>query len=98
MSKITKATFKSFMKKNSGSIYIKEKSRFDGMVDCVMPTGDRGWSLLSAAEYKHENNLGFSGVWLVGGSRNWFSPYDDGNFTGIDVYNCCGHFIVGVEK
>jgi len=95
--KITKATFKSFLKKNSGKLYIRTKSHFDGMTDCVEQCADQGWSKITDAEYKHENNLGIQGVWLVGGSRDYFTAYNDGKFSGIDVYNCCGHFMVGVR-
>ena len=37
MTKITRATVKSFIKKNFDNLYINRKSRFDGSVDCVMP-------------------------------------------------------------
>lgn len=37
MKKITKATFKSFVKKNSAELLVKRASTFDPMVDCVMP-------------------------------------------------------------
>ena len=37
MARITLATVKSFMKKNEGKLFVKAKSSFDGMVDCVMP-------------------------------------------------------------
>lgn len=95
--KITKATFKSFLKKNQGNLYVQNKSSFDGMTDCVESCSDQSWGKAQSAEHFHENNLGIQGVWLVGGSRDWFSPFNDGKFTGIDVYNCCGHFIVGVR-
>lgn len=41
--KITKATFKSFIKKNSNNLYIQCVSSFDGMQDCVthIKSGDR---------------------------------------------------------
>ena len=35
MSKITLSTFKSFIRKNEGKLFIKCKSSFDGMTDCV---------------------------------------------------------------
>lgn len=34
MSKITRSTIKSFIKNNFNNLYIKTKSRFDGMSDC----------------------------------------------------------------
>jgi hypothetical protein len=95
--KITKATFKSFLKKNPGKIYVKTRTRFDGMTDGIEDCQDQGWSLARAADHTFENNLGIAGVWLVGGSRNYFREVKEENFTGIDVYNCCGHFMVGVR-
>lgn len=44
-----------------------------------------------------DNNLGIQGVWLVNGSRDSFTAYDDGVFQGIHVYNCCGSFVVAVK-
>jgi hypothetical protein len=96
MSKITKATFKSFIKKNRSNLMISCKSSFDGQFDCVMPTESKGFSRAVEAEHFHENNLGINGVWLVGSSGNYFTPYEKDGVRGIDVYNCCGHFIVGV--
>lgn len=96
MSKITKATFKSFLKKNQGNVHIHVGSRFDGMYDCVMPTESSAWAPLESSSNPHENNLGYVGIWLVGGSRNSFEPIQKDGFKGIRVYNCCGSFTVGV--
>lgn len=98
MAKITKATFKSFVKKNRSQLLIQTKSSFDGMVDCVMPTGEKQFVRAVNSDNTHENNLGINGVWLVGGSRDYFTKYETDELTGIDVYNCCGHFIVAVKK
>lgn len=97
MSKITKATFKSFVKKNRANLLVFEKSRFDGMVDCVMPTENSGFTKAVSADYAHDNNLGIQGVWLVGGSRDYFTAYEKNGVKGIEVYNCCGSFVVGVK-
>jgi len=35
--KITRATLKSFIKKNKCQLYVKVVSSFDGMTDCVQP-------------------------------------------------------------
>jgi len=97
MAKITKATLKSFIKKNQGKLYISNKSSFDGMYDYVMPSGDNSFTLSMAAGYPNENNLGIQGVWLVGGSRNSFLEVTVGGFKGINVYNCCGEFTLAVR-
>lgn len=94
MSKITKATFKSFLKKNEGKALIKVGSSFDGMYDCVMPVENAGFAPLEKSSNPHENNLGFAGIWLVGGSRNSFEEYNKNGLRGIRVYNCCGSFVV----
>ncbi len=33
--KITKATFKAFIKKNIANLYVLQSSTFDGMTDCL---------------------------------------------------------------
>jgi hypothetical protein len=90
--KITKATFKSFVKKNP-NLFIKVKSSFDGMTDCVEQLSG-GFVKATNAHYPCDNNLGIQGVWLVGNSRDSFRPFNDGKLSGIEVYNCCGSFIV----
>ena len=96
MSKITKATFKSFVKKNRSNLLVNVKSHFDGMVDgCVSLNG--GFVKASDSYQPHENNLGIQGIWLVGGSRDYFSAYDQGGIKGIEVCNSCGRFVVGVK-
>lgn len=121
--KITKSTFKSFIRKNDGKLFIQCVSSFDGMTDCVeyAPKSARVFKVLerkapSVWDYRHgeekgiareeierriinsENTLGYQGIWLVGSSRDHFSPYEDENFTGFEVYNCCGSFVVAVKK
>lgn len=48
MKKITKATFKSFLKKNSANLFIKIQADFNGMTDCVeyLPVDERKFVLL----------------------------------------------------
>ena len=95
MSKITKATFKSFLRKNEAKVLVKVGSSFDPMVDCVMPVADK-FEPARRANYPCENNLGLAGVWLVGGSGNYFTEYDREGLKGIRVSNCCGAFVVAV--
>lgn len=40
MAKITRSTIKSFIKNNFNNLYIKTKSRFDGMSDCLESVDD----------------------------------------------------------
>jgi hypothetical protein len=98
--KITRATLKSFLKKNDGKIYIELKSSFDGMTDCVMPC-DCGIPGLLPAERDtefSENRLGYKHIWLVGHSNDYFSPFENNIFYGIRVSNCCGSFNVLTPK
>lgn len=96
MAKITRATFKSFVKKNRSNMVIRVKSKFDGMYDMCME-GENKFVKAVDADRVHDNNLGIQGVWLVGGGRSgdYFTEYNDGKIKGIEVYNCCGTFIVG---
>lgn len=96
--KATKATFKSFIKKNAGNIYILVKSSFDGMVDGCSSTGQRNFVKAETTERNIENTVGINGVWLVGSSRDYFTPFENESFVGFEVMNCCGYFKVAVPK
>lgn len=98
MKKVTKATLKSFIKKNEGKLFIRSKSSFDGMVDGCTNESDRGFKSASKANEYGKYNLGYKGLWLVGSSGNYFNSYEDDKFVGIEVYNCCGNSIVAIEK
>ena len=110
--KITKATFKSFLKRNSDRLYIKVLSKFDGMTDCVERMKDTYSKLDTSNMYlkdyypaeegrtfeQRNSNLGLKGVWLVGDSRDYFSFENDGDFIGIKCVNCCGSFTIGINS
>jgi hypothetical protein len=98
MTKTTIATLKSFIKKNQGKLYIKKKSSFDGMTDCVEAIEGSRFVPISATERQPSSTLGIQGVWIVGSSGNLVDRYEDDQFVGLDVYNCCGTFIVAIEK
>lgn len=95
--KITKATIKSFIRKNSEKLYIKNINRFDCTIDCLSSC-ESVWYAPTLTSECVENTLGFSGIWLVDGSRNYFSKYENNTFVGYEVSNCCGNFYVGVKK
>lgn len=97
MAKITRATVKSFIRKNWGKLHILRRTEFDGMCDCVMPvSGERVPVRVNAPEatgYKTtEDNLGVAGAWFVGHSRDYFTPAKRAGWEGIEVYNACGSF------
>lgn len=100
--KITAATFKSFVKKNAEQLHINIQSKFDGMTDGVerqkegfTPATKNDWS---TAEYIAAHTLGYVGIWLVGSSRDHFNSFENERFTGIQVYNACGSFVVATPK
>ena len=95
--KITLATIKSFIKKNT-ELYIKNESNFDGMVDCVMPNKDVAFTKAERKDWCSDNTLGIIGAWFVRNSRDSFSIYEDDQYTGYKVYNCCGSFILAIAK
>lgn len=95
--RITLATLKAFLNKHSDNIFIKELSRFDGMVDCVMPTKD-DFSQVKRKEDITDHDLGFAGCWIVGSSRDSISVYEDDIYTGFQVYNSCGSWIAATPK
>lgn len=98
--KITKASFKSFLKKNKGNLFILNESHFDGMQDMVVNKDNPQWLPLQEKPDSRcvENDLGYKGIYLVNGSRDTFEDFQDANgMKGISVYNCCGSFIVAVK-
>ena len=94
--KITLATIKAFIRK-SENLYINERSRFDGMVDCVMPSKNQGFDKALPTERHMTNTHGVHGAWFVGQSRDYFTAYNDGTFQGFAVSNCCGSFILATK-
>lgn len=95
--KITLRTIKSFISKNDGKIFIKRKSEFDSMQDCVTSINGE-FRLCSNATSMNDYNLGINGAWFVGQSRDYFESYEDDKFEGYEVYNCCGSFILAIKK
>jgi hypothetical protein len=96
--KITKATFKSFVNKNRARLFIRCKSSFDGMTDCVEQVRNPKFRPAQPSELASENTLGINGVWLVGQSRDYFQEIAENGMKGIHVYNCCGSFDVAVHE
>ena len=95
--KITKATIKSFIRKNVGNLYFYVNSSFDGMTDCVQPVNS-GWKKSQSCSNADRHTLGQTGLWLVGGSRDYFTPYENAEYTGYEISNCCGLSIIAVKK
>jgi len=100
MAKITMATVKSFIRKNEGALYIQCNSFFAGMIDgCPY---DKNSKFVKAqkpdAGQNHENCLNVHGAWFVGSSRDRLMEFEDKDFKGISVHNCCVSFILAIPK
>ena len=93
--KITLATLKSFIRKAGDNLHVMRKSRFDGMQDMVVAC-KTPFEKARTADISCERNCGVEGVWVVRGGRNLFEEYNQDGFFGIEVYNCCGSFVVAV--
>lgn len=89
MQKITIATVKSFVRKNKNNLFIKVKSRFDGMTDGVEPV-EMDWEKVNPEQidFDNKNTMGIRGVWFVNGSRDRCYISDEKDL--ITVYNSCG--------
>lgn len=95
--KITRATLKSFIKKNQDNLFVKVKSSFDGMTDCVQEVEDN-FRKVASVDFTNEHNLGINGLWLVGQSRDYLKEWENDDYRGIEIYNCCGTSIIAVKK
>lgn len=98
--KITLATVKKFIRTHMGTdLQISVRSSFSGMTDCVESTSDRGFTpaLTPDEGQNHSNKCGVQGAWFVFGSRDSFTEYNEGGYTGVRVYNCCGSFVLAVR-
>lgn len=98
MKKITLATVKSFIKKNKDRLYIQNIKDFDGMIDGCRKCDDQTFKIAKFGDDRAINTLDIFGAWFVGQSSDRFSPYEDENFLGISVYNCCGSFVLATQK
>jgi hypothetical protein len=94
--KITLRTLKSFVKNNRSRLQILVSSTFDSSVDGVRQTDARAFEPVAATAYDERTTLGIDGIWLVGGSRNWFEAFNSETHSGFTVINCCGKFTVAI--
>ena len=91
--KITKATFKAFIKKNINNLYSVTFSDFDGMQDCVVSV-ERKLQKVTSYDFNKEYTWGIPGAWLVGRGDDYFQEIEYKGLKGIECYNCCGSFAV----
>lgn len=97
MAKATMATVKSFIRKNPDNLLIYAKRRFDGMTDGCESTGETGFSKAIRTTTHVNNTLGVQGAWVVGGSRDYITPFEKDGVKGFEISNSCGSFSIGVE-
>ena len=90
--KTTIATVKAFARKNADNLFVKTLSSFDGMTDTVEQVTD------NFSKIKIENAFGIDGVYLVGSSRDYITHFENDNYIGFEVYNCCGSGIIATKK
>lgn len=96
--KVTRATLKSFIRKNAGKLYIWRRRAFDSMVDGCTSTAETGFSPALSSDRHPEHTYGIAGVWMVGGGRDYITPYSGNGFSGFEVYNSCGSFYLAVKN
>ena len=95
--KITLATLKSFAKRNKERLFVKNLREFDGMTDGVEECRNKNWipsSLITSNYYQS----GIDGIYTVGSSRDYFKLYEDSEYIGVEVYNCCESSILAIKK
>jgi len=99
MKKITRATIKSFIKREqkNNNLYIKTKSSFSGMTDMVEKVNDN-FRQVDMVNFERVNDFDIRGLWLVGHGGDLFNNYSDDNYIGYEIYNCCGTSIIAMKK
>jgi hypothetical protein len=100
MKKVTLATVKSFIKKNSNNLFIKTCSSFDGMVDGVVYNASSKFEKveLNNDSINNKYTLGIDGAWFVGSSRDYLNAYVENNMICISISNSCGSFVIATTK
>lgn len=96
--KITKATFKSFVKKNLKNLYSVCFSDFDGMQDCVTAVEQKLAKVTTFDWSRGYGDCGMPNVWLCGGGDDRFGEIEYKGMKGIQCYNCCGHWAVVTKQ
>lgn len=95
----TLTTIKSFIRRNLDDLYIMNQASFDPMTGCV----ENRFEAPSFAKIKQtkdniNNTLGIKGAWFTRQTKNSFNEYKDNYFIGYQVCNCCGSFILAIQR
>lgn len=91
--KTTMATVKAFIRKNSENLFVKVESSFDGMTDCVEKVED-DFRKVNTEEVFNTR----VGVFISDTTKNYIKPFENENFKGFSISNCCGRGIVATTK
>ena len=95
--KITRATIKSFVKKNFNNLYIKNLTEFDGMQDMTVANKNAEFRKAVPTQRDFNYTLGVDGAYVLP-NRNLFDPFENENYVGYNVWNCCGEFVIAIKK
>lgn len=95
--KITLTTVKSFIKKNSENLFVKKESSFSGMSDMVETDINAEFKPATKTENNLKCTLGIEGVWVTG-NWNLYNHFENEQFVGIEIYNCCGTSLIAIKK
>lgn len=93
--KATIATVKSFVRKNRSALHVLTESQYDSGQDGVRKCSTPVFTPAQDAG-NVEHTMGVQGAWIVGGGRDYITPFCKDGFEGYNVYNSCGSFSVGV--
>lgn len=95
--KITLTTVKSFIKKNEGKLFLKCESSFSGMSDMVEFDANAQFKPVTKTENNLKITLGVDGLFIAG-NWNLYNHFENDQFVGIEIYNCCGTDILAIKK
>lgn len=94
--RITKATFKSFIRKNADRLYVRTSWEFNSIDDGYHSSVDYGFTPAAVRVLNNDPmDLEVVGVKLAH-DRNFFLPFNDKGLVGYAVINFYGKFIVAI--
>ena len=96
---ITKATIKSFIRRNAEKLFIKVESNFNGMSDMVEQVEDKFHQIdARKVDFESPHTFGIDGAWFVGNSRDYFREFDFEDYKGYYIFNSCGSFVLATKE
>lgn len=96
--KLTLTHLKGFLKKDPKNLWISHRTAFNGMIDCVDTCDDQSFKPAVFNDEKVVQSVGVEELTVVGDSRDHITIYEDDDFYGLSVYNCCGESVVAYPK